>query len=136
LTAGIFFRENLLHEGLLFDTSYRVASDAEWFVRVLRGGKKIEHLRKTTSTFMESGENLGLSPTAKEERERLDASAPLYLRVLRFAWVLLHRARRLWRGAHRSEDMAYGIYLPDREGRVVFEAKRLRTTWPGRILNF
>ena len=52
LTAGIFFRENLLREGLLFDISYKVASDAEWFVRVLRSGKKIEPLRKTTSTCM------------------------------------------------------------------------------------
>ena len=136
LTAGIFFRENLLHEGLLFDTSYRVASDAEWFVRVLQSGKEVQPLRRTTSTFMESGENLGLSSAAKEERARLDNSAPLYFKVLRPVWVLLHRARRLWSGAHRSEDVAYGIYLPDREGRVVFEAKRLRTTWPGRILNF
>jgi len=133
LTAGIFFREKLVGDGLLFDTSYRAASDAEWFVRVLRSGKKIETLRKTTSTFMESGENLGLSQTAKEERERLDASAPLYLRGLRPAWVLLHRARRLWSGAHRLEDVAYGIYLPKQAARKAFYAKRLRTTWPGRM---
>jgi hypothetical protein len=136
LTAGIFFREKLVNEGLLFDTSYRAASDAEWFVRLLRSGKKIETLRKITSTFMESGENLGLSSIAKEERERLDLSAPLYFRVLRPAWVLLHRARRLWSGAHRSEDVTYEIYLPKESGRKVFSAKRLRTTWPGRILNF
>jgi len=136
LTAGIFFRENLLHEGLLFDTSYRVASDAEWFVRVLRSGKKIEPLRKTTSTFMESGENLGLSLKAKEERERLDASAPLCLRKLRPLWVLVHRARRLWSGAHRSEDVAYKVYMPNQSGRNSFKALNLRTTWPGRISNF
>ena len=135
LTAGIFFRDKLLNEGLLFDTSYRAASDAEWFVRVLRSKKRIEALRKTTSTFMESGENLGLSSTAKEERKRLNSSAPLYFRVLRPAWVLLHRARRLWSGAHQSEDVAYEIYLPKESGRKVFHAKRLRTTWPGRIFN-
>ena len=125
-----------MNEGLLFDTSYRAASDAEWFVRVLKSGKKIEPLRKTTSTFMESGENLGLSLTAKEERARLDASAPIYFKVLRPVWVLLHRARRLWSGAHKSEDVAYGIYLPKQESRKAFTAKSLRTTWPGRILNF
>jgi len=136
LTAGIFFREKLVNEGLFFDTSYRAASDAEWFVRVLQSGKKVQPLRKTTSTFMESGENLGLSSIAKEERERLDSSAPLYFRVLRPAWMLLHRARRLWSGAHRSEDVTYEIYLPKESGRKVFSAKRLRTTWPGRMLNF
>ena len=136
LTAGIFFREKLVNEGLLFDTSYRAASDAEWFVRVLRSGKKIEPLRKTTSTFMESGENLGLSPRAKEERERLDASAPLFFRKLRILWVIVHRFKRLISGAHKSEDVAYGIYIPKKEGRNPFKAFNLRTTWPGRILNF
>lgn len=136
LTAGIFFREKLVNEGLLFDTRYRVASDAEWFVRVLQSGKKVQPLRRTTSTFMESGENLGLSSAAKEERARLDNSASLYFRVLRPVWVLAHRARRLWSGAHRSEDVSYGIYLPKQSGRKAFTAKRLRTTWPGRIFNF
>jgi glycosyltransferase involved in cell wall biosynthesis len=136
LTAGIFFREKLVNEGLLFDTSYRAASDAEWFVRVLQSGKKVQPLRRTTSTFMESGENLGLSLTAKEERARLDNSAPLYFKVLRPVWVLVHRVRRLWSGAHRSEDVAYGIYLPKQPARKAFYAKRLRTTWPGRMLNF
>ena len=133
LTAGIFFREKLVCEGLLFDTSYRAASDAEWFVRVLQSGKKVQPLRRTTSTFMESGENLGLSLTAKEERGRLDATAPFYIRALRPVWVLLHRARRLWSGAHRSEDVAYKIYLRKESGRKAFYAKRLRTTWPGRV---
>jgi glycosyltransferase involved in cell wall biosynthesis len=136
LTAGIFFREKLVNEGLLFDTSYRAASDAEWFVRVLQSGKKVQPLRRTTSTFMESGENLGLSSAAKEERARLDNSAPLYFKVLRPVWVLAHRVRRLWSGAHRSEDVSYGIYLPKQSGRKAFTAKRLRTTWPGRIFNF
>jgi hypothetical protein len=136
LTAGIFFREKLVNEGLLFDTSYRVASDAEWFVRVLQSGKKVQPLRRTTSTFMESGENLGLSSAAKEERARLDASAPFYFRVLRPVWVLMHRFRRLWSGAHRSEEVSYGIYLPKQSARKEFHAKKLRTTWPGRIFNF
>ena len=124
-----------MNEGLLFDTSYRAASDAEWFVRVLQSGNKVKPLGKTTSTFMESGENLGLSLTAKEERARLDTSAPLYYKVLRPVWVLAHRVRRLWTGAHRSEDVAYGIYLTKHSGRKAFTAKRLRTTWPGRMLN-
>jgi hypothetical protein len=136
LTAGIFFREKLVNEGLLFDTSYRAASDAEWFVRALQSGKKVQPLRRTTSTFMESGENLGLSSTAKEERARLDASAPLFFRALRLVWVLLHRVRRIWSGAHQSEDVAYEIYLPKSDKRKAFFAKRLRTTWPGRMLNF
>jgi len=136
LTAGIFFRKKLVNEGLLFDISYKVASDAEWFVRVLKSGKKIEPLRKTTSTFMESGENLGLSPTAKEERSRLDASAPFFFSKLRIFWVIVHRLKKLISGAHKSENVTYEIYMPEREGRNSFKAFNLRTTWPGRIFNF
>jgi glycosyltransferase involved in cell wall biosynthesis len=136
LTAGIFFREKLVKEGLLFDISYKVASDAEWFVRVLRSGKKIEPLRRATSTFMESGENLGLSPRAKEERSRLDASAPLFFSKLRILWVIVHRFKKVISGAHKSENVAYEIYMPKREGRNSFKAFNLRTTWPGRIFNF
>ena len=125
-----------MNERLLFDTSYKVASDAEWFVRVLRSGKKIEPLRKTTSTFMESGENLGLSSTAKEERERLDASAPLFFSKLRILWVIIHRFKKLISGAHRSDDVVYEIYMPNQSGRNSFKAANLRTTWPKRMLNF
>ena len=133
LTAGIFFRRKLVEEGILFDTRYRAAADAEWFVRVLHSGKKVCCLQKTTSTFMEDGANLGLSPVAKEERARLDASAPAILRVLRPAWVWGHRFRRLLRGAYRAEDVNYQIYVSGKDRRESFSASKLRTTWPGRM---
>jgi hypothetical protein len=85
---------------------------------------------------MESGENLGLSSKAKEERERLDASAPPLFSKLRILWVIVHRFKKLISGAHRSDDVAYEIYIPKNEGRNSFKAANLRTTWPGRILNF
>jgi glycosyltransferase involved in cell wall biosynthesis len=133
LTAGIFFRYHLIEQEFVFDTSYKVVSDADWFVRLLRNGKNIQCLRKATSTFMESGENLGLSPAAKKERSRLDASAPGHFRRLWFVWVWWHRVRRFLSGAHRKENVAYDLYLPKKEGRKAFHATRLRTTWPGRI---
>jgi glycosyltransferase involved in cell wall biosynthesis len=136
LTAGIFFREKLMNEGLLFDISYRMASDAEWFVRILRSRLVIEVLRTNISTFMESGQNLGLSPAAEKERERLNASAPFLYRKLKILWVALHRIKRLIGRQHRSEDVAYEVYLPKSDKRKAFYARRLRTTWPGRIFNF
>jgi len=133
LSAGIFIRRELVEEGILFDTRYRAAADAEWFVRVLRRGKKVRCLRRTTSTFMEDGANLGLSPVAKEERARLDASASAILRILRPAWVWGHRFRRLLRGAYRAEDVNYQIYVAGEDHREHFSASKLRTTWPGRM---
>ena len=136
LTAAVFFRKSEISEGLLFDISYRMASDAEWFVRILRSRLVIEVLRTNISTFMESGQNLGLSLAAEKERERLNASAPYLYRKLKILWVAFHRIKRLIGRQHRSEDVAYEVYLPNSDKRKVFTAKRLRTTWPGRMLNF
>ena len=135
LTAAVFFRKSEISEGLLFDISYRMASDAEWFVRILRSRLVIEVLRTNISTFMESGQNLGLSLAAEKERERLNASAPYLYRKLKILWVAFHRIKRLIGRQHRSEDVAYEVYLPNSDKRKVFYAKRLRTTWPGRMFN-
>lgn len=136
LTAGIFFRRSIAKSGLLFTKSYRIVADADWDKRLLRAGLRAKTLGEITSVFRKDGCNLGMSSAAKEERARLDASAPLYFKALRPVWVLAHRVKRLWSGAHRSEDVAYEVYLPKGDERKAFYANRLRTTRPGRMLNF
>ncbi|NCW28043.1 MAG: glycosyltransferase [Verrucomicrobia bacterium] len=136
LTAGIFFRRKIIDQGMCFDTSYRAAADAEWFVRILRSGLCVGLLGSATSSFMEAGNNLGLSSTALAERERLTRSAPSWMRRLRPWWVLWHRIRRLATGAQIANDLTYEIYLPDRPHRNLVLAKKLRTTWPGRMWGY
>jgi glycosyltransferase involved in cell wall biosynthesis len=136
LTAGIFFRRKVIDQGLLFDTSYRAAADAEWFVRILRAGLGVEPLRTPTSTFMEAGDNLGLSSTAVTERARLTQSAPVWMRALRPWWVIWHRVRRVVGGVHCAQDLAYEIHLLGQMPRKRVLAIKLRTTWPGRMWGF
>ena len=136
LTAAVFFKKSEIIDGLLFDISYRMAADAEWFVRVLKSRMGVSILRINISTFTESGQNLGLSSSANEERERLTLSAPFLYRKLRILWATIHRLKRLIGRQHRSEDVAYEIYLPKSYERKAFYAKRLRTIWPGRIFNY
>jgi len=136
LTAGIFFRRKVIDRGLFFDTSYRAAADAEWFLRILQSGLGVEPLRTTTSAFMEGGDNLGLSATAISERTRLTRSAPVWMRALRPWWVVWHRARRVAAGAHRAENITYAVHLLDNLKRTSFSVKKLRTTWPGRVWNY
>ena len=136
LTAAAFFKKSEISEGLLFDISYRMASDAEWFVRILRSRMVIEVIRTNIATFMESGQNLGLTPAAVKERERLNATAPFMFRKLKILWVAIHRLKRLIDRQHRLEDVAYEVYLPKSDKRKAFYAKRLRTTWPGRGFYF
>ena len=136
LTAGIFFRRKVIDQGKLFDTSYRAAADADWFVRILRSGARVETLGFPAASFMEAGNNLGLSPVASAERARLSQTAPHWMQGLRPWWVIWHRIRRLLAGAHFPSDLCYGIYLPNQNTRKQFDVKKLRTTWPGRMWGF
>jgi len=136
LTAGIFFRRELWEQGLLYDTSYRIAADAEWCVRLLAMGTKVGLLGKTTSTFMESGQNLGLGEKARAEARRLCAEAPWWMRWFRPLWVIRHRWKRLTQGAHRRRTFAYQIYGPGSTSRHEFHAHRLTPIWPGRVWNY
>jgi glycosyltransferase involved in cell wall biosynthesis len=136
LTAGIFFRRAVIEKGLLFDTGYRVAADAEWYVRLLRAGLRAKTLGEITSVFREDGGNLGMSPAAREERTRLNRTAPLWMLILRPWWVLWHRSRRWLGGCHGTQDISLRIHNPGQVVRHGVAARGLRTTWPRRIWKF
>lgn len=136
LTAGIFFRRSLLDQGIFFDTSYRAAADAAWCVRVLSAGLRFRTLGWTTSTFMDEGNNLGLSPAAQAERVRLTRSAPFWMRIFRPFWVMGHRMRRLAAGAYFPSNLSYEIHVPGSSARQSFSSKNLRATWPKRMWGF
>jgi len=135
-TAAMFFRRGLLDQGILFDTSYRAAADAAWYLEARKRGAQAEPLGFLTSTFVDTGENLGMTAVARQERIRLTHTASAWMRLLRPFWSIFHRLRRVSYGAHHRKSVTYEIYLPKQSGRKAFTAKSLRTTWPGRMLNF
>lgn len=132
-TAGIFFRRELIEQGLLYDTSYRIAADAEWFVRLLQTGVKVGTLGITTSTFMESGQNLGLGEKARAEAKRLSLEAPWWMQQAKPFWLLQHRWRRLLQGAYRRRTFDYQIHVPGTSTRKTFHAHRLTSLWHRRL---
>lgn len=136
LTAGIFFRRELLDQGLLYDTSYRIVADGDWFVRLLAMETNVGILGKATSTFMESGQNLGLGTKAKAEAHRLYLGAPWWMRWGRLFWVFRHRLKRLSGGAYARRTFDYQIYMPGLPIRKNFHAERLGAVWPGRMWNY
>ena len=136
LTAGIFFRRSVLEKGLFFDTSYRAAADAEWYIRLLQAGVCAKALGEVTSVFREDGGNLGMGPTAREERVRLNRTAPLWMRLLRTWWALWHRWRRWLGGCYRKDNVQISIYKPEKNKREKTLARILGTIWPGRIFGF
>jgi len=132
-TAATFFRKSLVDRGFLFSSVYRAAADAEWFVRILESGRQPRRLGFVCASFMEGKENLGLSPVAREERNRLNQTAPRWMRSLSWAWVLEHRIRRWLGECHQRTDVTYSLFLLDANRRTQKMARHLRTSWPGRL---
>ena len=135
-TAAMFFRSSLLDKGIRFDTSYRAAADAEWYLQARRQGAKAGALGFVTSIFLETGKNLGMTSTAQEERKRLTRTAPFWTRIFRPGWLLIHRARRFLSGTHRPRSFTYKIFSSPSMVRKEFDAPCLRGTWPGRFWKF
>lgn len=135
-TAAMFLRRRLLDDGIRFDTSYRAAADAAWYLEVRKRRARAGSLGFITSTFIDSGENLGMTAVARKERERLTRTAPFWVRIFRPGWLLIHRIRRLLAGAYRVEAISYRIFLPEARTRSEFTAKSLRAIWPGRMTGY
>jgi glycosyltransferase involved in cell wall biosynthesis len=132
-TAATFFQRRVIEEGFFFDTSYRAAADAEWFVRLLQKRKKIQSLCFFCSTFTDGGENLGLTSIAAGERKRLNQTAGSFRKLLSWLWVGLHRIRRLANGCHCARDIETAFYLRGGMKRTLLQGKQVRSTWPGRL---
>lgn len=128
----MFFRRRLWDEGIRFDTSYRAAADAAWYLETRRRGIRAATLGFPASTFTETGGNLGLQRIAKEERTRLNRSAPCWMRILWPIWFVTHRIRRWLLGALTFKSLGYAVYLPGQAERTFFQARNLAGYWPGR----
>ena len=135
-TAAMFFRRKIFESGGRFDTRYRAAADAAWYLEACRRKVQSGSLGFVTSTFMESGENLGIQEVARMERRRLNGTAPLWMRILRPGWLLWHRGRRWMANAHQTKNISYQIYTSSSIERQEFTSRKLRATWPGRMWGF
>jgi glycosyltransferase involved in cell wall biosynthesis len=134
-TASTFFRRSLLdqHE-LFFDSKWLDAGDAEWVLRALDKGIRMDVLRQYLSVFTDTGTNMDLGPNAQREKEWLKAAAPAWARKLKPALVLRHRIRRLLGGACRQKPFDYSIYtLNSPNKRVVHHVERPTFIWKSRL---
>jgi glycosyltransferase involved in cell wall biosynthesis len=134
-SCSTFFRGSLIRErGFLLDPRWRAAGDADLILRMARAGTRMGHLPRYTSTFVDTGENLGLRPFARQEHEDLMRQAPRWVQVLRPAWKVLHRLRRLVNGQYAPKPFSYDIYTPASPAqRVHFEVAKPTFYWATRM---
>lgn len=110
-SCGVFFRRRLAEPGgFFFDASYRAGGDGEWMVRLLRAGVRMGTLRRFTSAFTHTGDNLGRQAVARSEWRRLRETAPAWRRALAPVFVCQHRLRRWFDGSYAQQPFSFALY--------------------------
>ena len=126
LTCATFFRHSSLerHE-LFFDSQWRDLGDAAWVLRMLEKGVRVAVLRRYTSAFTRTGQNMNFLPNAIREKAALRAAAPMWARALAPLWAARHRLAKWRHGCYHQSPFEYAIYTqvhPDQ--RTAFEVDR------------
>lgn len=129
LTCSMFYRRGIIEKhGAFFDLRWRIVGDGEWMIRLIRSGARMGVLRRFTSVFTNTGDNLSLK--AGEETARLHAQAPAVIRLLRPAIMLHHRFRRLTGGIYVQKPFSYELYTrQSRDRRVQRNVERPTSRW-------
>ena len=110
-TCATFFRRHLVEpDGIFFDARLKAVGDADWMLRLLKRQTPMAVMRRFTSVFTSTGENLGAQPHAVQEALALFNSAPPWARRLKGLLILHHRFRRLLGGIYFQRPFSYALY--------------------------
>ena len=131
ISSSIFIHRRVLDQyGLFFDTHWRDLGDMVWTVEMVRRGLNLALLRRFTSSFTDTGENMNLKPNALRERGQVMEMAPAWVRRCTFPLVQLHRLRALCHGIYWEKPFTYSIYtLASLDRRVEFHVSRPTSVW-------
>jgi glycosyltransferase involved in cell wall biosynthesis len=134
LTCSIFIRRRVLEDfGLYFDTHWRDLGDMFWLLELLNRGVRMGVLRRFTSVFTETGENMNLKPNAFREREEKARMVPAWVNRLEPAIVYYHRWRMLAGGDYFQKPFDYSLYTMGSPGqRILHHVDRPTALWRGR----
>jgi len=104
-SCTLFVRRRALDKFGGFDTSFRIAGDKEWILRLYRGGARFDHVSRYLALFSLGGANLSRRPEMRTESDRIRARYGAYrwppLRLLPRAARWLEKALRGGLGRQR-----------------------------------
>ena len=134
LTSSIFFRRRVLDEfNLFFDTRWRVIGDSMWMKDAMQLRLKMAVLRRYTSVFVETGENLFLNPKARRERQLGARLTPTWARIFRWPLLQAHRVRAICNRLYWEKPFTYSPFtLANPEKRVDIFVPKPTGIWWGR----
>jgi glycosyltransferase involved in cell wall biosynthesis len=134
LTCAVYIRRRVITDfRLYFDTHWRDLGDMFWLKALVDRGVKMGVLRRFTSVFTETGENMNLKPNAVRERQEKATMLPKWIKRLTPAIIQYHRLRMLASGTYFQKPFDYSLYTlssPDR--RVVHHVPKPTALWRGR----
>ena len=135
LTCSIFIRRKVIHgRGIFFDTRWRDLGDFHWVLALMKNKAPMAVCNTFTSVFADTGENMNLKPNAVREKAETDAMIPSWVKILKPAWIIQHRLRRLAAGHFFLKPMSYSIYtLQSLEHRVRFDVSKPTAVWWNRL---
>jgi glycosyltransferase involved in cell wall biosynthesis len=120
LTSSIFFRRRVLEDfNLYFDTRWRDIGDSMWMKDAMDLRLKMTVLRRYTSIFTETGDNMNLKPNALREKRRVARMTPLWARWFRWPLLQMHRVRATAAGLYTERPFTYSPYTLESPGRRV-----------------
>lgn len=134
-TCTAFYRRAFLAEsGVRFDPSWRIVGDMVFYHHLIRPGVRVGLCNRVTSLFVDSGENLAISPAHRDECARFgrEYSGPLS-RISRLI-LKANTLRRIWKDLRLGFSRGYEIYLPgETSRRTAFEIPRPRSLWRRKV---
>jgi glycosyltransferase involved in cell wall biosynthesis len=111
LTSSIFLRRRVLDDfNLYFDTRWKILGDAVWMREAMMLRLKMVVLRRYTSIFTETGENLWLKPAHVRERRLAASMTPTWVRWSRWALMQSHRVRAVCHRLYWENPFTYSLY--------------------------
>jgi glycosyltransferase involved in cell wall biosynthesis len=132
LTSSIFFHRRVRDEfNLYFDARWRDIGDAMWMKDAMDLRLKMTVLRRYTSVFTETGDNMNLKPNSIREKRRSARMTPAWARWFRWPLLQTHRVRAACNRLYWEKPFTYSPYtLASPEKRVdIFVPKPTGIWW-------
>jgi glycosyltransferase involved in cell wall biosynthesis len=130
-TAAMFLRRRVIEDNQLYDDSYKDIGDAEFVLRLLRAGYRVEHVSRYLATFTITGHNRSAHVTTiPAEIRRLRRNAPWWVRRFTPAWRTVGYGAKLINGAYfQKKPIGYSIYADGTTARTNFVAHEASFRW-------
>lgn len=133
-SAAMFIRTTALNRLNLYpDPKWKNIGDVELVLRMMQHKVRIGILHEYLSAFSESGDNLGLDESARQEYDKLRSRVPAVVRKMRQFWVFLYRLRKWMAGNYQLTPFSYSIYTENLNERTDFVVESPEPRWLSRL---